>query len=221
MAHNILSSPSAVSQLPTDRETRTPLLRRRSRGFSLLEILIVLSVLGLVLAIGLPNLWLLSGRLRLELACAEVVTALRSAQFHSYRHAQFVGLKFWTSGRPVRWGVYRDGDTDGVRTSDIRRGIDPLVERERSSRRLGQSVWFGFPVGLRPRDPGDPARRLDRLHDPIRFGRSDIATFSHLGTSSPGTLYLTNGHHLAAVRVTNRSGRVRILHYDRKQEVWR
>lgn len=201
--------------------TITRRIGQDAAGFTLVEILVTATVLGLLLLLGLPNLWRVAGQVRIELACAEVVTALRTAQVHSFRHSQFVGLKFWTGGKPVRWGVYRDGDTDGVRTSDIRSGVDPLVMQERPSRRLGNSVWFGFPAGLVPRDPGDPTRRLDRLHDPIRFGRSDIATFSHLGTSSPGSLYLTNGYHLAAVRVTNRSGRVRILHYDRKREVWR
>jgi Tfp pilus assembly protein FimT len=203
-----------------ERSRRPVRTARSAAGHSLIEILVFVALVGLVAGVAFPRLWKWTARLRLELVCGEVVTALRQAQFHAFTQSDFVGLKFWTELQPVRWGVYRDGDGDGVLTADIRRGDDPLVFQAQSVAQLGSSVWFGFPTGLRPRDPGDPRRRLDRLHDPIRFGRSDLAVFSHLGTSSPGTLYLTNGYDLAAVRITNRSGRVRILHYDRNTETW-
>ncbi|MCB1009629.1 MAG: hypothetical protein KDB94_12155, partial [Acidobacteria bacterium] len=81
---------------------------------------------------------------------------------------------------------------------------------------------FGFPAGRAPRDPGSPGRRLDRLDDPIRFNRSDIASFSPLAGATPGTVYLTDGERrLVAVRVTGRTGRVRILAYDVATETWR
>ncbi|REJ99619.1 MAG: hypothetical protein DWQ36_25180 [Acidobacteria bacterium] len=195
--------------------------RAAPAGYTLIEVVLGAALVATILTLVVPPLWRWSARLRLELVCSEVVTGLRQAQFHAFTHSQFVGLKYWTQSQPVRWGVYRDGDGDGVLTADIRRGHDPPVRLHGAQGRLGASVWFGFPLGLRPRDPGDPGRYLDRLHDPIRFGRSDLVVFNHLGTSSPGTLYLTNGWDLAAVRVTNRSGRVRILHYDRHREVWR
>jgi hypothetical protein len=47
--------------------------------------------------------------------------------------------------------------------------------------------------------------------DPIRFGRSDMVSFSPLGTATPGTFYLAGGGMQAAVRVTGGTARVRIL----------
>ena len=197
------------------RPTRSP------DGYTLMELIVLLSLLGFVLSLSVPSLWRLSARLRLELACAEVVSTLRLTQSHAVRWADNVGLKFHLRGGRVLWAVYRDGDGDGVRSNDIQRGIDPAITPLRNTRHLGSTAWFGFPRGLRPRDPSDPGRHLDRLDDPIRFNRSDLAVFSELGTATPGTLYLTNGSHLAAVRVSNRSGRVRVLFYDHRREVWR
>jgi hypothetical protein len=57
-----------------------------------------------------------------------------------------------------------------------------------------------------PPDTGklDPA-------DPIKFGASNMVSFSPLGTATPGTFYLAGDRAQAAVRVTPGSARVRIL----------
>ena len=81
---------------------------------------------------------------------------------------------------------------------------------------------FGFPPGPPPRDPSDPRRRLDRLDDPLRFNRSDIASFDPLGGATPGSAYLTDGQtQLAAVRVLSTTGKVRVIVYDRRKQTWR
>ena len=48
----------------------------------------------------------------------------------------------------------------------------------------------------------------------MRFGDSDILSFSPLGTATPGTFYLAGDAGQAAVRVTGGSARVRLM-------VWR
>ena len=62
---------------------------------------------------------------------------------------------------------------------------------------------------------------MDRLDDPIRFGRSDLASFGPLGTASPGSVFLTDGYHLFAVRVYNRTGKIQVLRYVREREEWK
>ena len=63
---------------------------------------------------------------------------------------------------------------------------------------------------------------MDRLDDPIRFNQSDLASFDPLGTATPGSLYLTDRRSLlAAVRVTSRTGRIRVLRYDSRARTWR
>jgi hypothetical protein len=66
-------------------------------------------------------------------------------------------------------------------------------------------------VGILPGLPAPPPER-GRLEgdDPIRFGRSDIVSFSPLGTATPGTFYLAGEEIQGAVRVSV-GARVRLL----------
>ena len=197
-------------------------MRLRSRGFTLTELLLVIAI-ALLLSTLTPRVATWSAGLRVRLAAYELVGALRLARGTAIRLGVNVGVKFRTAANGgVSFTLYEDGDGDGVLTRDIDAGVDPRNGLPRQLQHFGSRVGFGFPRDIRPRDPGDPRRRLDRLEDPIRFNRSDLASFSPLGGSTPGSLYLTDGrHHLVVVRVFGRTGKVKILHYDPQTERWR
>ena len=197
--------------------------RHPGRGFQLYELLIVLAVLTITATISIPRLMDWTRGLRVELAANELVGVLRRSRSYAVRHGTKVGVKFWpAAGKRVAFGLYRDGDGDGVRSRDIDSGVDPPVGLVQQLAHMGAHVRFGFPPGPAPRDPGDPGRRMDRLDDPIRFNRSDIASFNHLGGSTPGSLYLTDGRsYLSVVRLFGRTGKVRVLRYDSISETWR
>lgn len=192
-------------------------------GFTLIELLVAVSLLGLGALLLAPPLVEASGRLRVELAAGEVRSALFLARSHAVRHQRLVAVKF----RPTALGgtsfaLYRDGDGDGVLNQDIDAGVDPQAAPAQTLAHLGRAVRFGFPRGVRPRDPADPRRRLDRLDDPIRFNRSDLASFSPLGGSTPGSVYLTDGRRtLVVVRVLGHTGRVGVQRYDFAADCWR
>ncbi|MEJ2084558.1 MAG: hypothetical protein P8Y44_02630, partial [Acidobacteriota bacterium] len=191
-------------------------------GFTLLEALVVL---GLVVTLGVaatPPLLRWSNGLRVRLAADELVGVLRVARMAAIRYSAKVGVKFQPgAGDATRFRLYRDGDGDGVRSRDIETGTDPPLQPPRDLAHVGRQIRFGFPQGVVPRDPSNPSRRLDRLDDPIRFNRSDIASFDNFGGSTPGSLYITDGlHHLAAVRVYGRTGKVKVICYDIEREVW-
>jgi prepilin-type N-terminal cleavage/methylation domain-containing protein len=192
------------------------------KGFTLVELLVALAILACLAGIGVPPLLRSAGDLRLRLAAEELVGVLRLARAYAVRHSANVAVKFRTAQNgDVTFALYRDGDGDGVLNRDIDKGADPEVAPPRRLTQLGRGFGFGFPPGPPPRDPGSQ-RRLDNLDDPIRFNDSDLASFSPLGTSTPGTLYLTDRvKRLAAVRVFNRTGKVRVLTYDAEKEVWR
>ena len=195
----------------------------REEGFQLLESLVVLAVLGLTAGIALPHLFRMSAGLRVDLAAGEVAGVLRQARFAAISRGYKVGVKFrGGEGRARTYTLYRDGDGDGILNRDIDSGVDPPVAPPRELAHLGRHIRFGFPPGLAPRDPGDPRRRLKRLDVPIRFNRSDIASFNPLGGSTPGSVYLTDSQgRLAVVRLFGRTGKVRVLTYDPRTERWR
>ncbi len=198
-------------------------MRYRQSGFNLMEIVIAMAILTILVAVGLPPISVWASGLRVELAAGEISGVLHLARIYSVRNNVKVAVKFRTAADGVvSHALFADGDGDGVRNADIQGGIDPEIRGARRLAHLGKRVRFGFPAGRAPTDPGNSRRRLDRLHDPIRFNQSDLAVFNPRGTATPGTIYLTDGkRNLAAVRVNNRSGKISILYYDSDIEVWR
>jgi type II secretory pathway pseudopilin PulG len=203
-------------------EARFP---RGASGLTLLDLVVTLAVLAVATAVTVPPLLEATRRLRLDTAARQVARTFHLARSYAVRHSANVGVRFnpdtGGTGR-VSWTLYRDGDGDGVSSEDVRRGVDPPIgPRERALTPFGRGVAFGFPPGDPPREVGGRGR-LDRLDDPIRFNRSDIASFTSLGTATPGTAYLTDGRDgLMCVRVSSLSGRIRVLTYDAEKEEWR
>ena len=190
-------------------------------GFQLLEVGVVIVVAALALGAAAVPFHHWSSQVRLRSAASELVSVLRRARTAALAQGCKVGVKFrHDRGERVRFTLYRDNDGDGVLTRDIERGIDTPLGLESMLRHVGGDVRLGFPVDVDPTDPGSPGRRLGRLDDPIRFNRSDIATFNPLGQATPGSLYVTDGRHLLAVRVYGGSGRVRLLRWERESETW-
>lgn len=183
---------------------------------------VALTVGAILVAVGMPPLLEATARTRVRLAAAEVAGVLYEARSYAVLHSANVAVKFRAGGDGgVDWSLYRDADGDGVLNQDIESGVDPRVGPARQLAHLGRQVRVGFPPGPAPRDPGDPRRRLDRLSDPVRFNRSDLASFDPLGGATPGSIYLTDGRsHLVSVRVLGVTGRVRVLVYDAAREAW-
>jgi type II secretory pathway pseudopilin PulG len=195
----------------------------REHGFQLVELLVGVALASVMAALVIPDALRLSAALRVRAGAAEVAGALRSARAIAVRESANAAVKFRTDETgTVTFSIYRDGDGDGVLNSDIDSGVDPPVGPARELRHLGRGVRIGFPPGPPPRDPADPRRRLDNLEDPIRFNRSDLASFNPLGGSTPGSVYLTDSRsQLSVVRLFGITGKVRTLTYDRQTESWR
>ncbi|MEM1202040.1 MAG: hypothetical protein AAGN66_02300 [Acidobacteriota bacterium] len=191
-------------------------------GYTLLEVLVAAAVALLTLTLIYPHVRHWGAGIRVGLAAREVAASFGMARLYAIRHGENVAVKFRTDeDGVVTMGLYRDGDGDGVRNKDIDWGIDPEERRPVPLQAFDGGVRFGFPSGGAPRRLGGTGT-MGRLDDPIRFNRSDLASFSVVGTATPGTVYLTDGErHLMAVRVTDQSGRVTLWRYDRKASLWR
>jgi hypothetical protein len=192
-------------------------------GFSLFDLLATLAVVAIAVAMGLPELFRATEQTRLVLGAGEIASSLRLTRIYAMRHSANVAVKFATaSDGVVTYALFRDGDGDGVRSADLASGTDPQVEPWRPLTQLGRGIGFGFPPGPLPPDPTSGRPIGGSRDDPIRFNSSDLASFSAAGTATPGSVYLTDGRRgLVLVRITNVSGRVRAMRWDRDRARWR
>jgi len=176
-------------------------------------------ILGVfVLLLATPSVLDMRQSLAARSAAHETTVAFYLARSYAISKNRNVGLKFRRNGDRYEWALYADHNGNGVRTADIASGVD---------RYLGLSIPWSrndvFPAimtGTRVPDPSGSGY-LDRIDDPIRFNNSDICSFSPLGESTPGSVYLWDGHdRMAVVRVFGRTGKLRTLYYRRGERGW-
>lgn len=93
----------------------------RPRGFSLIELLVVVAIAGVLLGIGVPNMQQYIVSSRLSSSANEFFTALNLARSEAVRRGVQVTLvsngaansRNWTSG----WTMFVDSNTDGALTA--------------------------------------------------------------------------------------------------------
>ena len=205
--------------VPARGRTRGPGLSR-ARGLTSVELVVVLAALGALVAAAATGAFQLQSALAVRSAAAELSAAFVRARAYALTKGIAVALKFRRDGGRWEWALYRDGNGNGVRNAEITSGVDRSLALSivwpRSDVRPG--ILHGTPVP----DPGSPGSWLDRLDDPIRFNTSDLCSFSPLGESTPGSVYLWDGRdRMAVVRVFGRSAKVRTLFHFRGERTWR
>jgi prepilin-type N-terminal cleavage/methylation domain-containing protein len=196
--------------------------QRAGRGVTLLELLVVLVVLGLVAAASAGPIREGLARARHRSAAVELARRMTAARWRAVARGVSVGLRFEPDGRGWRVATYQDGDGDGIRSADIAAGRDRAIGDAFHPDEGRPGVQFGLPPG--PPIPRVPPSRgwLRGGEDPIRFGRSDIVSFSPLGNVTPGTVYLTDPQgRLAAVVVFGATARIRVRFFDPGTGQWR
>lgn len=175
------------------------------RGFSLPETLVVSALMGLMAMVGMGSTERLMEQSSTR-ALNQVVRGLTGyAACRAAMERTYVAVAFEQGERGANARLYADGDGDGVTREDIERGMDrplgaPVFLRE-------GRAYLGLPEAVKT----DPKGNTLNGQDPIRFGRSSMLSFSPLGTSTPGSLYLrsASGKEAWAFRVAGIDGRIR------------
>ncbi len=206
--------------LPPARGPLGPGPSSHAAGFSVPDLLVAMMLGAFLLVMLSPSAVSLKESVAIRNAVHETTVAFFHARAYAISRGRNVGLKFRRNGDRWEWALYGDGNGNGVRTSDIARGVD---------RALG--VYFPWSrndvrpaimTGTRVPDPSTPGRYLDRIDDPIRFNNSDICSFSPIGDSTPGSIYLWDARNrMAVVRVFGASAKVRTLYYRRGERGWK
>ncbi len=190
-------------------------MSKRNRGYTLIELLIVIAIIGLILGVAFPNFQKIQRRIALRAAAGEMRSAFHLARMRAIAHSKNTGLKFLLIGGAWHFATYEDGDRDGVRNDDIAKGVDKMVAPPRIVFSQSRLVTIGLP-DYAFKDPDG-----DTVKSAVTFNQSLLCSFSPLGEATPGTIYITdNDGDLWCVRVYGGSGRMRALRYDRAKKRW-
>lgn len=199
-----------------DGASRRPSVRiRGARGYTVIEALFVVSLVLTLMAIAVPATLEGLEETRTRSAARFLAGRIRLARAMAAARSKMIGLCFERVDNDYAFGVFEDGDRDGIRTIDIQRGTDRPVEPLTRLTSSFPGVRFGFLDGVPPM--GEDA--IDG--DPVRAGSSDILTLSPNGTATSATLYIcgpTRSQY--AVRVLGTTGRTRVFHFNRASSTW-
>jgi hypothetical protein len=172
--------------------------------------------LGTVAATGVSHL---RSVVSIRSGASEVASVLYRARMQAITRRINVGVKYRLRDGRYEWALYGDGNGNGVRTAEIASGVDPSLGILATWGR--SDVRPGIMTGATVPDPDGSGRLSGSVADPIRFNRSDICSFSALGESTPGSIYLWDGgDRMAVVRVYGRTGKIRTLYYRRGDREW-
>jgi hypothetical protein len=186
-----------------------------------MEALFSLFLLGLLVLCAVPAIGNSVQRFRLRDASRHMLTMIRQARMIAAASGRYTAIRFVRASGEFVYSLIEDGDGDGVVESDIRNGRD----REISPQEALSARFPGVQVRIlsRPKISKIPPARgfLDDLADPVKFGNSDLISFSPLGSSSSGTLYISSGDSdMAGIKLFGPTGRTQTWHYDDSTDTW-
>ena len=191
--------------------------RRPGHGYSFIEIVFVAGLVATLAAVALPGIQRTLDDFRTVGATRYLAARLERVRTEALTRSADVALRFVPDGLTFRYGVYIDGNANGIRAADIANGVDRLISHEE---RLGDQfggVDLGVLPGLPALDTSAPPGA-----DPVRLGSGNVATFTPEGTATPGSLYVLGPHSVQLmIRIVGETGRSRIFKFDTRNRVWK
>jgi len=187
-------------------------------GYSILELTFVISLVATLSGVAAPQLMDSIDEYRAAGAARYLSSRLQRIRLESINRSSNVALQVVQVQNGYSYAVYVDGNGDGVKTRDIGNSTDPQFGPTERLADNFPGVDFGVAPGLPPVESGTTAPGTD----PIKLGTSNLLSFSPLGTSSSGSLYIRSRRGAQyVIRVLGETGRVRVLKFDPRARAWR
>lgn len=184
-------------------------------GISALEVIFALATTVTVAALAMALTSSAIDEMRTATAARYVAGRIGSARIDAVRRTRAVALRFEAVGGDYQYAPYEDGNGNGVRTAEMRAGVDrPLGPFERLGDKF-PGVRFELAPGV-PDADGDVSTDADG----VRIGSARLLTMSADGTATSGTLYVRGRKGQYAVRVLGATGRTRMLQYSAGDRTW-
>ncbi len=190
-------------------------MRRANAGLTVLELLFTIALLSTLAAIAIPLMRDTMEQMRTAMAARYISGLIMGARISAVSRSAAVALRFESSEGDYYFGSVLDGNGNGIRTADVRRGIDrPLTTPERLRDKF-PGVSFAIEAGTPDLEGVNGGRR-----DGVRIGTARILTMTPDGTATPGTLYVCGRRGQYAVRVLGATGRTRVFQYRTGDRAW-
>jgi len=178
------------------------------RGLTIIELVVVMSILGVMVLIAIPNIGRWLPRYRLKSAARDVASNMQLARLGAIKDNREWALLFDVNGQSYRIISDKGPDENWGTPDDVGYKGDtspwPLSTRSLADYR---NVSFGA-SGHGPAGGGGP------VGDGVTFV-ADRAEFNPGGTSTAGTVYLQNNRNGAgAIRVDSSTGIIRMWTWD-------
>ena len=188
-----------------------------SAGVSLTELLFCIALTATLTGLALPGMLTGLDHARAAAAARYLAGQARLARMMAVSRSTTIALRFEPEGEDFWFAFYEDGNANGVRNADIRRGIDP---RTTPLERIGDR-FLGVVLGVADDVTSVGGGSTELGDDPVRLGRSNLLSFTPIGTSTSGTVYLRGrGGAQFAVRVLGATGRTRVLEFNFGMGKW-
>ena len=189
-----------------------------ARGAAVIDIVVSAALCVVMAAVAVPVIGGTLDRERTIVGTRYLAGQLQRARLESLRRARAVAVRLMVNGDRTELRLFEDGNGNGVLQRDIDRGVDtPLTppgfldDHARDvSLRINQAI-SDIAGGAAVEAGGDP----------LRIGNTSLVTFSPLGSSTSGTIYVAahQGPQMA-IRVFGATGRVRVLMFDARTRLW-
>lgn len=184
-------------------------------GFTLPELMLTLAVAATITGIAVPLVSHALDEFRTGMAARYLASRIRSARMDAVRRGTAVAIKLEPGSPDWTMTPYADGNGNGLRTAEIRSGVDPPLGMPEQLGDNFPGVRFGLHEGVRDID-GDASGT-----EGVRIGSARILTLDPDGTATPGTLYVRGRRAQYAVRVVGATGRTRVLWYRTGDRTWK
>lgn len=184
----------------------------------MLELVFVMALGATVSAAAVPGYLTAIDDGRANGAARYISGRFQRARMEAVVRSASVGIQFTQTATGYSYAVYVDGNRNGLLARDVQRGIDVQIAGPERLPDQFSGVEFGAIPGLPPVDAGGTPPGTD----PIRLGSGSWASFSPMGTSSTGTLYIRSRRDTQyAVRIYGETGKTRLLKFERATGQWR
>jgi prepilin-type N-terminal cleavage/methylation domain-containing protein len=187
----MLSSLLRRREHPSFSKTEGIMVQKKNErsGYSAIELLIVIALIGLFLLFTSNNWAGMQKQKDFEVFAQETLNLFEKCRWKALNERRYAGAVIENLNQDYFVSLYQDGNGNGIRRAEIQLGVDRRFYGPVKLTRAMEDIHVGI---LHPQIPEIPPKTgfIPNIADPVKFGSSDIVSFSPFGDSSSGTLYL-------------------------------